>query len=170
MEYRKITADDAKAFRELRVEMCTLHPEAFGQSPEEVLSRPDDDFIKFISPSTDFPQKFVLGTFDNGKLVGSVGLFRNESAKERHRAWIWTVFVKPEYRGKGISRQLMQYTIDEARKIEGLECLVLEVGSTQTSARVLYTAVGFHTIGLDRKAYKLADGRYIDHEIMAMWL
>ncbi len=42
MHIRKLTESDARAFREIRIEMCGRHPEAFGQTPEEVAEMPDD--------------------------------------------------------------------------------------------------------------------------------
>ena len=95
---------------------------------------------------------------------------REEMLKERHRAFVWSVYVRPEARGKGISKLLMQQIIDEARQMEGLEILSLTVSLPQTSARTLYTSLGFFTTGLILHGYKLPDGRYIDHEEMMMWL
>ncbi|MEW6050714.1 MAG: GNAT family N-acetyltransferase [Candidatus Zixiibacteriota bacterium] len=83
---------------------------------------------------------------------------------------MWAVYVRPEGRGKGISKQLMQKVIDEARTIDGLEMLTLSVAVTQTSARTLYTSLGFFTTGLNLHGYKLPDGRYIDHEEMMLRL
>jgi hypothetical protein len=64
----------------------------------------------------------------------------------------------------------MQQLIDEARRIDGLEVLALTVAVTQTSARTLYTSLGFFTTGLTLHGYKLPDGRYIDEEEMMLWL
>ncbi len=170
MLIRKLTADDAAAFRELRVEMCAAHPEAFGQTPEEVVETAEEKYLEWMAPNDIFPEKFVLAAFDNDHLIGTVGFRREDSVKERHRAWIWSVYVRPEGRGKGISKKLMQMVIDESHKMEGLEMLTLTVAVTQTSARTLYTALGFFTNGLNLHGYKLPDGRYIDHEEMTFWL
>lgn len=170
MLIRKLTTDDAAAFRELRVEMCGAHPEAFGQTPEEVIATTEDKYLEWMSPSDTFPENFVLAAFENERLIATVAFRREDSAKERHRGWIWSVYVRPEGRGKGISKKLMQMVIDESHKMEGLEMLTLTVAVTQTSARTLYTALGFFTNGLNLHGYKLSDGRYIDHEEMTLWL
>ena len=170
MIFRKLTADDAAAFRELRMEMCSKHPEAFGQTPEEVAAAPDEKLVEWINPSDKYPEKFIMAYFENNRLVGTAAFHRQDSYKEKHRGWIWSVYVRPEARGKGISRQLMEYLIAEAHKMDGLEILALTVSVTQTEARTLYTSLGFVTTGLNRQGYKLADGRYIDHEEMSLWL
>ena len=170
MHIRRLTVDDARAFREIRVEMCGLHPEAFGQTPEEVMDASDNKLAEWLSPNDVFPEKFILGCFEGERMVGTVGFFRDDSCKGRHRGWIWSVYVRPEGRGKGISRQLMQQLIDEARRIDGLEVLALTVSVPQTAARALYVSLGFFATGLSPHGYKLPDGRYIDEEEMMLWL
>ncbi len=170
MPIRKLTLADAPAFREIRAEMCRLHPEAFGQTPEEVAAMTEDKFIDWASPDNHFPEKFVLAYFEENKIIGTVAFRRDDSYKERHRGWIWSVYTRPEGRGKGISRKLMERLIDETGKMDGLEMLTLTVSLTQTGARTLYTSLGFFTTGLNLHGYKLPDGRYIDHEEMTLWL
>ncbi len=170
MLIRKLTPADTAAFRQLRVEMCGDHPEAFGQTPEEVLAMPDEKFLDWMRASDTYPEKFVLAALEGERIIGTVAFRREDAFKERHRGWIWAVYVRPEGRGKGISKTLMQRVIEEARTMDGLELLSLTVAIPQTSARTLYTSLGFFTTGLMHHGYKLADGRYIDHEEMMLWL
>ena len=170
MEIRKLAAADTAAFREIRIEMCGIHPEAFGQTPEEVAAMPEDKCLEWWAPSNVFPEKFVLAAFEANRIVGTAAFKREDSTKERHRGWIWSVYVRPEARGQGISKQLMLRLIDEARRMEGLEILALTVSLTQTSARTLYTSLGFFTTGLVQHGYKLPDGSYVDDEEMMLWL
>ena len=170
MNIRKLTIEDAGVFRQIRIEMCSSHPEAFGQTPEEASAIPDEKLLEWISPSDVYPEKFILAEFEGDRLLGTVAFRREDSSKERHRGWIWSVYVRPEARGKGVSKRLMQHLIAECRSMDGLELLALTVSLTQTSARTLYTSLGFITTGLVLHGYKLADGRYIDHEEMMLWL
>jgi len=167
---RKLEARDAAAFRELRIEMCRLHPEAFGQTPDECAAMEEEKALDWMTPSVVFPEKFVLAAFAGERIVATVAFRREDSVKEQHRAWIWAVYVRPEGRGHGLSRKLMQQVIDESRTMAGLEMLTLTVAVTQTAARTLYTSLGFITTGLNQHGYKLADGRYVDHEEMILWL
>ena len=170
MLIRRLTPEDTSAFRQLRVEMCGSHPEAFGQTPDEVAGMTEEKFLDWMSESVVYPEKFVLAAFDNDRILATVAFRREDSFKERHRGWIWAVYVRPEGRGRGISKALMQQVIEESYRVPGLEMLTLVVALTQTSARTLYTSLGFFTTGIILHGYKLPDGRYIDHEEMMLWL
>ena len=175
MHLRRLTPDDAPAFREIRAEMCRLPPEAFGQTPEEADATPDDRLLEWMAPSDTYPEKFVLAAFDTDpagheRLLATVAFRREDTIKERHRGWIWSVYVRQEGRGRGLARSLMEQVIDESRRIDGLEMLTLTVALTQTAARALYTSLGFFTTGLILHGYKLPDNRYVDHEEMILWL
>lgn len=150
--------------------MCANHPEAFSQTPDEVAEMPEERLIDWMTPSESYPEKFLLAAFEGERMIGSVAFRREDSLKERHRGYIWSVYVRPGGRGKKVSRELMQRVIDESRAMAGLELLSLNVAVTQTSARTLYTSLGFFTTGLILHGYRLPDGRYIDHEEMMLWL
>lgn len=131
---------------------------------------PDEKLLEWLNPSDAFPEKFVLAAFDGDRMVGAAGFRRDDSIKERHRAWIWTVYVRPGARGQGISKQLMQRIIEEARTMRGLVLLSLQVAVTQTAARSLYVSLGFEVTGRIPRLYRLSDGRYIDQDEMMMLL
>jgi ribosomal protein S18 acetylase RimI-like enzyme len=170
MEIRKFTSADIAAFREIRIEMCGSHPEAFSQTAEEVAAMPDEKMLEWIALSDVFPESFVLAATEDGRVLGTAAFKREDTQKESHRGWIWSVYVRPEGRGKGIARILMQRLIDETRNMDGLEMLTLVVSLTQTEARTLYTSMGFFTTGIILHGYKLPNGSYIDHEEMMLWL
>lgn len=55
------------------------------------------------------------------------------------------VFIKPEYRGRGISKQLMEFLENSARK-HGYRRLILESGAPLTAAMALYKEIGYKII------------------------
>lgn len=55
------------------------------------------------------------------------------------------VFVRKEYRGKGISKQLMS-CLEERAKSKGFSTLILETGAPLVEAMGLYTSIGYEII------------------------
>lgn len=73
--------------------------------------------------------------------VGCASLKRyNEGCAEVKR-----VFIKPEYRNRGISKKLMMRLEDLARKA-GYQYLILESGEPLVAAMALYRKIGFEVI------------------------
>ena len=66
-------------------------------------------------------------------------------------AEILTLAVRPEARGKGLGRILLQAAINQARGL-GATTLFLEVGADNPHALALYAGLGFAKVGT-RKAY-----------------
>jgi ribosomal protein S18 acetylase RimI-like enzyme len=166
---RRLTSNEVELFRQIRTESVQLHPEAFCDCPEEMLGYSEQKMHDFADPSDSFPQKFILGAFENDTLLGVVGFFREESVKERHRGYIWSVYTRPEARGKGVSRALMETLIAEAKRIDGIEFLVLDVSTTQQAAKNLYLSLGFVVTGKNPCIYKMGE-TYVDNESMLLKL
>lgn len=76
----------------------------------------------------------------DGQLIGNVSLTR-----ESIQPAIWSISnmaVHPEFRRRGIARQLMQAALQEARR-KGAHWVILEVQTDNAPARQLYLGLGF---------------------------
>lgn len=166
MEIRPLTADDAEAWWRLRLEMLRNDPESFADSVEEHQNMSVETARKRLSG--DPANSFVLGSFENGNLTGTTGFFRRHHHKERHKGLVWGVYVRPESRGKGVARALMQEVIRRARHLDSLEQIAL-VASAHLPARKLYEALGFESYGVERRSLKFGD-TYVDDVLMVLWL
>jgi ribosomal-protein-alanine N-acetyltransferase len=71
-------------------------------------------------------------------------------------AHITSVTVRDRFRGRGLGRQLTRYLLDVAVQA-GARLATLEVRETNTTARNLYTSLGFRQIGR-RKGYYPTSG------------
>lgn len=84
-----------------------------------------------------------------GYAVMSVG------AGEAH---VLNVCVRPEARGQGHGRMLMNELIDQARLL-GADMLLLEVRPSNLAARALYDKLGFNELGVRTAYYPAHAGR-----------
>jgi ribosomal protein S18 acetylase RimI-like enzyme len=167
MRIRFLTAGDASEWWRLRLEALEGDPAAFSASAEEHRSLSLDDVRKRIGDGTSEP--FVIGAFDDERLAGIAGFYREKGLKSRHKGRIWGVYVTPTKRGTGIGRQLLKMLLKRARQIEGVEQILLSVSLSQKAAIALYQSLGFESWGCEPRALKIGH-HFIDEQYMILKL
>lgn len=83
----------------------------------------------------------IIVAYDEDIPVGSAGFkkYDDECAEVKR------VFIKREYRGKGISKKLMEL-LEERAKNKGYKYLILESGELLVAAMSLYRKIGYKVI------------------------
>jgi ribosomal protein S18 acetylase RimI-like enzyme len=166
---RLLTATDAESFWHLRFEALRNDSASFADSAEEHQNTTVEMARERLS-SGDPATNFVVGMFEDGKLAATAGFYRSHHNKERHKGHIWGVYVRPESRGKGMARALMQEMIRRARSINGLEQVLL-VASAHLPARKLYESLGFQAYGVEPRSLKIpteTGTEYVDDVLMVL--
>jgi len=97
------------------------------------------------------------------------GFFRSPEEKTKHKGRVWGVYVKPQHRGKGVGRSLMEEVLRRVRSQPQLEQVTLAVASGQDAARKLYLQLGFEIYGREPQALKIAEV-YADEDLMTLRL
>ncbi|WP_426751608.1 GNAT family N-acetyltransferase [Myxococcus sp. Y35] len=162
---RRLQPDDVEVFRALRLRGLQDSPEAFAASLEEDAALPLDALRGWLSGTS----QCVLGAFDGEHLVGVLGLKREARAKLAHKAVVWGMYVVPEARSRGVGRRLLSALIEEARKMGGIQCLLLGVAVGNAPAHALYRSMGFRTYGVEPHALRVGE-TFVDEELMVLTL
>ncbi|MGO8948765.1 MAG: N-acetyltransferase family protein [Ktedonobacterales bacterium] len=176
MLIRPLAEEDTDALFNLRLRALEESPEAFGSTYEETVRSGKQSIRERLLRPHD--QTFFLGAFpaeaadessEAGNLVGMVAFFREGGLKSEHKGYIISMYVSSERRGQGIGKALVSEAISQARKLPGLEQLLLSVVTTNSAARALYHSLGFEAYGLEPRALKQGS-RYWDEELMILRL
>ena len=79
---------DRDAYFQLRLRGLKAHPESFGQSYEDAVAKGAARHDAMLEGTRAAEGDFLLGAYEsaNTPLIGVVGLLRNQSDKERHKA------------------------------------------------------------------------------------
>lgn len=168
MHVRKLTDADVEEFQQLRLRALRDDPEAFSASYEESRTVPLARVAQRLREESTAGDNCLLGAFD-ASLVGMVGFLRRQGIKERHKGFIWGMYVLPDVRGRGIGKALLSQAIAHAESLTGLVQIHLSVVSIQEAARHLYRALGFEVYGLEPRTLKVGE-QYLDEELMVLRL
>ncbi|HWL24494.1 MAG TPA: GNAT family N-acetyltransferase [Ureibacillus sp.] len=166
MEIKLLTDADAQEYQQLRLRALQINPESFGSTYEKEVVFTLDYVKERISPTDD---KFVIGAFEDGLLVGVARFMREMDQKVKHKGNIYGMFVAPEVRGLGVGRSILLEAINRAKKLDGLEQIHLSVVSSNQGAKKLYQSIGFKTYGVEPNALK-DKGQYFDEDFMVLFL
>ncbi|MDE6015935.1 MAG: GNAT family N-acetyltransferase [Acetatifactor sp.] len=142
MEIRQLTQNDSEAFFELiDITVNSL------ENPEFWLPIKDEVRTHFFDKSW----TVLFGAFDGPALVGAVGLFLNESEYSESLSYLSRPYespakvdrlmIHPDYRGRGISDELMKALIDEARRLK-LQNLLATIHTQNTAAKKVMEKIG----------------------------
>lgn len=148
MHIRRLTPEDAPAYRELRLRALREHPHAFTSDWEDVSQRPPEESQQRLASSG----VSFWGAFDErGALSGMVGLECASRIKQRHRGTVVAMYVAREAAGHGLGRELLLALMAHATAI-GLTDLVLTVTEGNSLAIRLYREAGFAAFGTEPRA------------------
>jgi len=152
----QLSPDEWQKYRDIRLEALKADPLAFASSLNEEVKLPEKSWRDRI-------HNMWFAMFNN-QPVGMAGLLRHENESSLHCGNIISLWVKPEFQGRGIAKALIR----ELRAISlktGIKKLSLEATITQQAAIRLYETMGFEKIAL-LKANLYKDGKYLDEYLM----
>jgi RimJ/RimL family protein N-acetyltransferase len=163
---RQSSPADASNFRALRLEALQDSPTAFAMDYQKSSLHP----LKYWEETLamDDHESAIFFAQHDQQLIGNAGIARGRSAKTRHAADIWGVYVTPQWRGLHIAEQLIHSCNDWAKARE-IVILRLAVVATNTSAIRCYERLGFVRYGTEPLSLYY-EGTYYDEYLMSLAL
>jgi ribosomal protein S18 acetylase RimI-like enzyme len=134
---RFLTSQDVVAYRELRLQALRESPIAFGAFDE------------------------------SDRLIGMLGFYRENRPKRAHIGNLWSMYVLPQFRRRGVGAVLLDRALSHARQLGGLRQVILAVTANNSAASSLYKSRGFERFGLEHDAL-FVDGSYFDAEHLVL--
>lgn len=163
MIIKKITSDSWHEFKNIRLEALKTEPQAFGDNYDFLLKKDDIYWQKNLNNKW----QVWYGVYDTDLLVGIGSIKFARAIKFNHIAHLSGIFVKNDWRGKGIGKLLFKTRIDQAFERSGIVKLKLIVNKSQINAIGLYQSFGFQIVGDLKKEFKL-ENSYFDAYLMEL--
>jgi RimJ/RimL family protein N-acetyltransferase len=152
MHIRRLTPADAAVFQAFRLAALQEAPTAFGSSFQEERDFPASVIEGRLAIK---PDRGPFGAFEGDEIVGLVALGRENMMNLAHKALVWAMYVKPEHRGKGIAKALLQEALFLARSAPDVLQVNLSVNAGNASAIWLYESSGFTVFGREPGAMRI---------------
>lgn len=109
----------------------------------------------------------IFAAFDGNEAIAMTGFFVHKGEDLKHKAMIWGVYVKPAFRGRGISYDLLEMALSNLPKSVSVVQLCVVEGNE--AAEATYEKAGFKQWGLEERAIYI-DGRYYNEKHMVKFL
>ena len=158
---RRLTENDLEIWKEIRLEALKKHPIAFIMSYEEEVLYSDDKWHEILR------ENHVFGAFDRDKIVACGAFCISTPNKIAHRATFWGMYVRPEKRGSGVSKQVVETIVENASKhVIQLHCSVVACNGP---AIKLYKNCGFKIYGTEPRYIRVGDHFYDEHMMVLLF-
>jgi len=156
---KRLKTDDYEAYRQIRIEGFTQQEREFRFSSEDEINITKDSVINRLNSD------FIIGVYQTETLIGIGGLTQFIGSKLHHRALLWGMYVRSQYRGKNVANNIMNSLIDHAVNIQ-IEKIILTVVSDNIKAIRFYKKWKFTPYAIDANAIKLKHNEYLDEILM----
>lgn len=151
-EIQKLPLYRWEDYKSLRLASLKESPLAFGAAFEEEASLGAAEWKKRL--------KNVSFAMIGETPVGTIACTFSKEVKFRHIAEIYSFYVLPEYRGKGVGKALLDHALRKARNNPGIVKVRLFVNGQQRAAVKMYKRTGFAVVGRLVKEMKVGERFY----------
>ncbi len=159
---RRLMPDDWQANREIRLEALAKHPGNYFTTLAEAEARTEADWRAMLNS----PTLVTFGLFDGDALAGLTAVYIADEDPSGRTAGFAMSYIRPAWRGQGLSALLHRTRLDWARANGMTRVLVSHRASNVPSARAIARS-GFTRTGAT--PYRWPDGveeDNIEYELM----
>ncbi|MFN0190903.1 MAG: GNAT family N-acetyltransferase [Aestuariivirga sp.] len=161
---RKLQRSEASTYCEFRIYALKTFPTAFTTTAAEAEALPAQAYEQRIERQGD-RRHFIVGVFDNGRLIGTAAVFGQPLLAESHKANLVGMAVHEDFQGRGIGRLIVEGVLAVARAIPEIRQIILHVTKGNIAAERFYRSAGFETFGIEPRA-TIVDGVAYDEYLM----
>lgn len=158
MIIRKLTPDDWRLFKALRLAALLDAPDNFAQDHDSIAADPPETWRKGLAGRTS------LAGFERDTPVALASYLVSDLSRMRHRATMINVWLDPRWRGAGRAEAMIRALEDTARG-DGILQMELQVNAENARAVAFYERLGYRTIGRMPRAFRTPTG-FVDDLIM----
>jgi len=152
-----------KEYKDLKIEAIKNEPAAFSHELQDALNMTEEEWK---SPLINKDGNGILVFAESeGKLIGMAGGRFFSKEKFKHNASLENLYVSPEYRGKGVGKELVELRMRIIKERPSVKNVICEVFTSQQASLELHKKLGFEVGGVI-KDFLFIDGKYFDSVLL----
>ena len=136
---RKLEEKDWRIFSEIRLRALQTDPEVFGSTYEREADFTEAEWRTRLND----PDSEIFAVFDDDEPVGMTGVAVDRNDPSRKTALFWGSWLRPDARGRGLSKLLYGSRIDWARNHPGVERIIVSHRESNVASKFANQKFGF---------------------------
>ncbi len=136
---RQLAPDEWPLFKEWRLKALKSDAGMFSATYEDKLQQQDDEWQKF----TNSPDTAIFIVYDHNEAIGLTAISIDHKDLTRTQAVLWGSWLKPEYRSRGISKQLYAARLTWARQQPSIKKIIAGHRASNIASRQAILKHGF---------------------------
>lgn len=139
----RLEVDDWERFRAVRLEALRSDPGVFSARLADALARSDEGWQDFLRN----PNTAVFGVFDGEQMIGITGISIDREDPTGETAMLWGSWLRPDYRGRGISKAMYEARLGWAKAHPICKKVVVSHRESNIASRNANQKNGFRFVG-----------------------
>ena len=150
-DIRILMTENIQQYHDIRLMALKESPTSFTGDYAREKAYGLEKLTRIVTPTDN---RFILGVFVENQLIATIGFTASELPKAKHKAYIWGVYTRPNYRNRGLARKLLTKLCAVALAKDDIGLLQLNVNSCNKSVIKLYESFGFKEYGLEKDSLR----------------
>lgn len=145
---RQLSGADWEIYRNIRLESLKNEPAYFSPSRDETAFT-EGDWRERLGNG----YAATFGLFAGEEIIGSSGIMRENNDAGAERAFLVGMYIRKEYRRRGLSAKLFKVRMDWAKEQKGIKKLVLEHREDNLAVQKAHQKLGFRLVSSRKKMW-----------------
>lgn len=146
---RRWTEADWEAFKALRIEAIRAHPSVFLDNADHEEQEGEAFWKAKFLP---LEKTAIFAAYDGDIPVSMAGIFPLRQDPD-HTMMLGMCFVRPDYRGRGISNALYAHCIARAKSVKGIRKIIVSHRENNHASQAAIIKAGFQLVETHEKSY-----------------
>lgn len=153
-KFKILTSQDAFEYRRLRLEALAQNPDNFLCTLESEQNRQLENFERDLEGANFQPIYGYHGIFQDDKLMGYVQIDTSFLPKQRHLAFLYSLYISIDARRQGLAKKLCQHIFSLLKTQTQVELVYLSYNGRNAIGKAFYQSLGFKRFGVKVDAIK----------------